>query len=93
MGNCFFFCWGFIYIYITPLSGVITLPKAGFRGPSWPKPTSLSEIPILEVKNGDARELVGFSPTHLKNMKVKLDHFHRDRGENKHIKKCLKPPP
>ena len=31
-----------------------------------------------------------FEPTHLKNMLVKLDHFPRDRGENK---KCLKPPP
>ena len=30
-------------------------------------------------------------PTHLKNMRtVKLDHFSRDRGENK---KSLKPPP
>ncbi len=24
----------------------------------------------------------GFSPTHLKNMIVKLDHLSRDRGEN-----------
>ena len=30
-------------------------------------------------------------PTHLNNMLVKLDHFPRDRGENK--KKYLKPPP
>ena len=33
--------------------------------------------------------LVGGS-THLKNMLVKLDHFPRDRGENR---TCLKPPP
>ena len=32
----------------------------------------------------------GFSPTRLKNMSVKLDHFCRDRGENK---KYVKPPP
>ena len=32
----------------------------------------------------------GFSPTRLKNMIVKLDHFCRDRGENK---KYVKPPP
>ena len=29
-------------------------------------------------------------PTHLKNMLVKLDHFHKDRGK---IKKSFKPPP
>ena len=33
--------------------------------------------------------LVG-EPTHLNNMLVKLDHFPKDRGENK---KYLKPPP
>ena len=35
-------------------------------------------------------KLVGVWATHLKNMLVKLDHFPRDRVENK---KCLKPPP
>ena len=34
---------------------------------------------ILDMK----QKLIGGSTTHLKNMLVKLDHFPRDRGENK----------
>ena len=47
----------------------------------WPPKTFLKD-------SGSAMLIGGFSPTHLKNMSVKLDHFPRDLGENKKYFSC-----
>ena len=46
--------------------------------------------PLTQLHFQERESSWWFFPTHLKNMKVKLDHFPKDRGENKTY---LKPQP